>query len=87
MQSNGMSVTKVIPDELDIGTEELQEMAERWGDYLGYKVAESHSAWMEESRGTEELELYAEQVERMRSKGYSREEAEIMAYREWGIAA
>lgn len=87
MQSNGMSVTKVIPDEPDIGTEELQEMAERWGDYLGYKVTESHSVWMEEGLGTEELELYAEQVERMISKGYSREEAEIMASREWGIAA
>lgn len=86
MQSNGMSVTKVIPDEPDIGTEELQEMAERWGDYLGYKVTESHSAWMEEGLGAEELELYAEQVERMISKGYSREEAEIMASREWGIA-
>lgn len=87
MQSNGMSVTKVIPDEPDIGTEELQEMAERWGDYLGYKVVESHSAWIEERLGTEELELYAQQVERMISKGYSREEAEIMASREWGIAA
>lgn len=86
MQSNGMSVTKVVLDEPDIGTEELQEMAERWGDYLGYKVTESHSAWMEEGLGTEELELYAEQVERMISKGYSREEAEIMASREWGIA-
>lgn len=85
MQSNGMSVTKVVLDEPDIGTEKLQEMAERWGDYLGYKVAESHSAWMEEGLGTEELELYAEQVERMISKGYSREEAEIMASREWGI--
>ena len=40
---------------------------------------------MEEGLGTEELELYAEQVERMISKGYSREEAEIMASREWGI--
>lgn len=87
MQSNGMSVTKVVLDEPDIGTEKLQEMAERWGDYLGYKVTESHSAWMEEGLGTEELELYAEQVERMISKGYSREEAEIMASREWGIAA
>ena len=87
MQSNGMSVTKVVLDEPDIGTEELQEMAERWGDYLGYKVTESHSAWMEEGLGAEELELYAEQVERMISKGYSREEAEIMASREWGIAA
>lgn len=85
MQSNGMSVTKVVLDEPDIGTEKLQEMAERWGDYLGYKVTESHSAWMEEGLGTEELELYAEQVERMISKGYSREEAEIMASREWGI--
>ena len=87
MQSNGMSVTKVVLDEPDIGTEKLQEMAERWGDYLGYKAAESHSAWMEEGLGAEELELYAEQVERMISKGYSREEAEIMASREWGIAA
>lgn len=85
MQSNGMSVTKVVLDEPDIGTEKLQEMAERWGDYLGYKVTESHSAWMEEGLGTEELELYAEQVERMISKGYGREEAEIMASREWGI--
>lgn len=87
MQSNGMAVSKYAWDASDMGAEELKEMAECWGNYLGYKVAESHSTWMEEKLGTEELELYAEQVERMISKGYSREEAEIMASKEWGIAA
>lgn len=83
MQSNGMAVSKYAWDDSDMGVEELKEMAESWGNYLGYKVAESHSTWADESLGTDE---YAAKVEKMISKGYSREEAEILVAREWGFA-
>lgn len=84
MQSNGMRVSEYAWDASDMGTGELREMAEDWGDYLGYKVTESHSTWIEADFGVD-VEEFTEHIERMISKGYTREEAEIKVAREWGI--
>lgn len=84
MQSTSVSVSRYAWDASDMGIEELQEKAERWGSYLGYEVTDSHSVWIGEDFGID-AEEFTEHLERMISKGYSREEAEIMAAREWGL--
>lgn len=81
---NSMAVSKKAPDEPDMGIEELQEMAEHWGKYLGCEVSESHSTWKEVSFGSDEEE-FAVRVETLITKGYTKEVAENKVAAEWGL--
>ncbi len=82
-QSSSISISKSSSDSY-IGTEELQEMAERWGDYLGCEVTESHITWLGE-RFVSDTEEFAMRVENMIVKGYTREEAEMKVASEYGL--
>lgn len=85
MQEKGQafgSVT-VAPELWNMEREELEELAGRWGEYLGCQVTEFRSIWLGEDPGIrKEVQVRIRELE---SKGYSWEEARSKTAMEWGI--
>lgn len=84
--SNGSAAgVSVYTPPLALGIEELREMAEQWGEYLGCQVTDCHSVWMDITFDYPEGE-FGKRVERMMAKGYSYEEAKSKTAEEFGIS-
>lgn len=74
-----------VENRFDMSGEEVQELAERWGEYLGCQVTEFRSAGAG-LQYREEREVFMKEVETLVRKGYSWEEANLKIGIEWGIA-
>lgn len=69
---------------LDMEMEELEEIARRWGEYLGCSMA-GGNLYSYGIKPGEEEEAFLIEVEELMNKGYSRKEAEYKVALAWGL--
>lgn len=81
----GQKIDFSIAESMHMNEEEVQELAQRWSEYLGCWVTDSRSAGIE-LQFADEREAFLIEVESLVRKGYSREEALVKTQLAWGIS-
>ncbi|MCI8334206.1 MAG: hypothetical protein HFH25_06455 [Lachnospiraceae bacterium] len=80
------SISVAVAESSGLGPEELKEIGERWGEYLGCTVTDLGETLMPFYINGIEEQIFQAEAEAMMRKGYSEEEAYRMTLAAWGIS-